>query len=156
MPTTICNTPAGLIPQELFKEEKIQEYWNVLYPNLYQEFMGIDKLGEFVLLYPKPKDEETTHEITRMYQTMIEKFPQQTNTIGLYIYENSFSMLAVKDRNVVFVGFFYFSADEDIVYHLAHVSHHFFENISQIKFYYQQLSPKMLHLLNNYFEMTQL
>jgi len=152
MPTVIRNTPTELVPQELFNAEKIQEYWNVLYPNHNNETIGADELGEFFLLYPKPKDVDTVHEITLMYQNLREK----PNAIGIEVYKNSFNVLVVKNSNVAFIGYFNYVINEDILYHLANVSQHFFEDIASITIFYKQLSSKMLILLNKYFEMKQL
>ena len=152
MPTVIRNTPTELVPQELFNAEKIQEYWSILYPNFTNETIGADELRDSVLLYPKPKEEDTIHTITQMYQNMRE----ETDAIGLEVYENSFNVLVMKNSNVAFVGYFNYVVNEDILYHLANVSQHFFEDISQITFFYKQLSSKMLILLNKYFEMKQL
>ena len=156
MSTIIRNTPSELVPKELFNAEKIQEYWNVLYPNLNNETIGADELGAFFLLYPKPKDTEALHIIIPMYQNMKEKCPNQVDAIGVEVYENSFNVLAMKDRNIAFVGYYNFAANEDILYHLANVAQHFFEDISQITCFYKQLSSQMLKLLNTYFEMKQL
>jgi len=156
MPTVIRNTPSELIPQELFNTEKTQEYWNVLYPDLNNETIGIDKFGAFFLLYPKPKEEKTIHEITLLYQHIKEKFPNQANALGVKVYENNFNVLVMKDQNIVYVGYFNFAVNEDIVYHTANVAQHFFEDNTQITCFYKQLSSQMLKLLNVYFEMKQL
>ncbi|MCL2246129.1 MAG: DUF3822 family protein [Lentimicrobiaceae bacterium] len=156
MPTVIRNTPSGLIPQELFKEEKIQEYWNVLYPEQQQVNIGTDDLKEFFLLYPKPKDTDTVHVISLMYNNLREKHPKQTEAICLEIADNNFNLLVLQNIEIVFAGYFLFSVKEDIVYHLANVSQQFFDDISQIIFYYNSLTPKMLSFLNEYFEMKQL
>jgi hypothetical protein len=156
MPVIIRNTPAGLIPKELFSKEKTQEFWNILFPNHYQEIIGVDKLEEFFLLYPKSKDVETQHHISILYQNINEKFPHQKQAMGFDGSENSFNVLLLKDMNIVFAGFFTFSVYEDIVYYLANVSQHFFDNISQITIYYQQINSKIWSLLNQYFELKQI
>jgi hypothetical protein len=156
MPTIICNTPAGLIPQELFKEEKIQEYWNVLYPNSHQENIGVDDLGDSLLLYPKPKDIETVHEMSLIYKNIRDKFPNQADAICLDLYDDSFNLLVLKDMGIAFAGFFKFSVNEDIVYHIANVSQHFFEDISIQTIYYKQIPPKVLRFLAKYFELEQM
>ena len=156
MPIVIRNTPSGLIPQELFKEEKIQEFWNVLCPNSRNECIAADDLGHSFLLYPKPQNVETIHEISLMYKNIREQYPDEADAISIEVYDNDFNLLVLKDMNITFTGYFHFSVNEDIVYHLANVAQHFFEDVSQITFYYKQLSPKILQLLNEYFEMKQL
>ncbi|MCL1851263.1 MAG: DUF3822 family protein [Bacteroidetes bacterium] len=156
MPTIIRQTPSGLIPKELFTEKKIQEYWNVLCPNLFYESIRVDDLGEFYLLYPTPIDADTIHEITLMYKNIREKFPCQTATVCIDVYENNFNLLVLKDMNITFAGYFNFSVSEDIVYHLTNVAQLFFDDISQINFYYTQLSRNILSFLKKYFKMNQL
>jgi len=156
MPTVISNTPVGLVPQELFKEEKTREYWNVLSQNQYQEHIGVDHLEYSFLLYPKPQDVETIHEITLMYNNLKNRSPKSIDAICLDVYENDFNLLVLKDMNLMLAGYFHFNTKEDIVYHLANVSQHFFEDLSQITYYYKQLSPKILHFLEDFFEMQQL
>lgn len=155
MMTVIGNTPSGLIPKELFKEENIQEYWNVLYATLNQKSIGVDEFDDFFLIYPKPKDIETTHEISLMYKNMREKFSKQADAICFNVYEKSLSLLVLKEMKIAFTGYFTFSVEEDMVYHLANVAQHFFEDISQITFYYKHLSSKVLHFLKKYFQMKQ-
>jgi hypothetical protein len=155
MHAVIRNTPAELIPKELFKEEKIQEYWSVLYSNISQESIGIDDVEECFLLYPKPKDMDTRHEISILYKNIREQFPNEAHAVCLDIFDNNLTLLVLKDMNIVFTGNINFSVNEDIVYHLANISLHFFEDISQITFYYEQLSPKILRFLKKYFEMQQ-
>jgi hypothetical protein len=153
MHTVIQNTPTGLIPKELFKEEKTQEYWNVLCPNLPHEKIGVDELEEFYLLYPKQhNDVDTIHQINLIYQNIKEK----SDAIALDLYKNSFNLLVLKNMNIAFTGYFNFAVNEDIVYHIAHVALQYFEDISQINVYYKQLSPTILNFLKRYFEMVQL
>jgi len=156
MPEIICNTPAVLIPQELFNEKLIQEYWNVLYPDKHREKIETENLGDFFLLYPKNKESDSVHEISLMYKNIREKYPNQTNAICLEVYENHISLLVLKECHIVYTGYLHFSVKEDIVYHLANVAQHFFEDISPGIFYYRQLAPKLLRLLKDYFEMNQL
>jgi len=156
MPTVIHNTPIGLVPKELFNEEKIQEYWNILYPNPQQENIGADEMEEFYLLYPKSKDTETVHYINLMYKSMKDNFPTQTDAICFDLSADIINLLVLKDKNIVYIGRFFFSVNEDIVYHLAHVAQHFFEDISRVKFFYPQLPSKILRFLEKYFEMKKM
>ena len=156
MPTVIRNTPACLIPKELCKEENIQEYWSVLYATLQYESIEKDELKNCFLLYPKPKDTDTIHEITFMYNNLQEKFPHQACAICINVYEDGFNLLAVKDGNIAYTGYFHFSVKEDVLYHLINISQQFFESIASITFFYQQLSSALLRFLNNYFEMKKL
>jgi hypothetical protein len=155
MPTVIRNTPACLIPKELYKEEKIQEYWNVLFVTPHHETVVKDDLGEFFLLYQN-KELDTVHEISLMYQYLQEKFPEHNHAICINVYDEGFNLLVVKNCKIAYTSYFHFSVNEDILYHLANVSQQFFENISQITFFYQQLTPPVLRLLNNYYEMKKL
>ncbi len=157
MPTVISNTPTCLIPKELFKEEKIREYWSILYalpPS--HESIGKDELEDFFLLYSKPKFTDTIHEITLMYKDLQEKFPNEMQTICINVYDNGFNLLALKDRKIVYAGYYHYAVKEDVLYHLTNVSQQFFENISPVTFFYQQLPPEILRLLNNYFKMRKL
>jgi len=156
MPTVIRNTPACLIPKELCKEEKIQEYWNMLYVAPQYESIGKDELENCFLLYPKPKDADAIHEITFMYNDLQEKFPHQMNAICINAYEEGFNLLALKAGQIAYTGYFHISVKEDILYHLINISQQFFENTAQITFFYQQLSPTILRFLNQYFEMKNL
>ena len=157
MPTVICNAPSCLIPKELFKEEKTQEYWNILYNMpLHHEDIGKDDLENFILLYPSPKEVNSIHEISFMYNSLQEKFSGQSHAICINVHDNGLSLLTLKDRHIVYTGYFRFSANEDVLYHLANVTQHFFENISQVTFFYQKLPPTVLRLLNNYYEMKEL
>ena len=156
MTTVIRNTPAELIPQELFIEEKIQEYWNVICSDSHHEHIGIDHLENSFLLYPKPQNVDTIHGISLMYKNIRDKFPNQSDAICIDVYDNDFNLLVLKNMNIVFTGYFHFTAKEDIVYHLANVSQHFFDDISKIMFCYEQISPKILRFLKTYFEMKPL
>ena len=156
MPTVIRNTPACLIPKELFKEEKIQEYWNVLCVEPQYDNIEKDDLENCFLLYPKPKDTDSIHEITLMYNDLRKKFPNQTCAICINVYEDGFNLLALKNEHIVYTGYFHLSVKEDVLYHLINISQQFFENMAQIIFFYQQLSPTILRFLNHYFEMKKL
>jgi hypothetical protein len=156
MPTIIRDTPACLIPKELFKEEKIQEYWSVLYASPQTENIGKDDLGSYFLIYPKPKEEEVTHEIRYMYYQWQEKFPHHPYSIFINIYDDRFNILALKDEDIVYSGNFSYSVKEDILYHVTNISQQFFEDIYQVTIFYQQLSPDILRLLNQYYEIKRL
>jgi hypothetical protein len=156
MHAVIRNTPAGLIPQELFKSENTQEYWNILYPNLQQESIAAETLGAFFLLHPKTSEEGTIHEISLMYQNIKEKFSNQADAICLNVDNNTLSLLVLKENEIAFTGYFNYAVDEDIVYHLANITRQFFEDVSQITVFYKQLTQKKLHFLNHYFKMKRL
>ena len=157
MPVIICNAPSCLIPKELFKEEKIQEYWSVLYNiPLRREDIGKDELENFFLLYPNPKDVDAIHEITFMYNALREKFPEQIHAICINVHENGFNLLALKEQHIVYIGYFQYTANEDVLYHITNIFQHFFENIPQITLFYQKLPFAVLRLLNNYYDLKEL
>ncbi|MCL2289716.1 MAG: DUF3822 family protein [Bacteroidetes bacterium] len=157
MAIVICNTPSCLIPKELFKEEKIHEYWNALYATpLHHESIGKDELENFFLLYPSPKDIDSTHEISFMYKSLREKFPDHFHAICINVHDTGLNLLALKDQHIIYTGYFHYSVKEDILYHLTNIFQQFFDNNIQVTFFYQQLSPPILRLLNNYYEMTKL
>ena len=156
MTTQICNSPSCLIPKEFFDEEKIQEYWKVLYPKQSHESIGIDDLERFFLLYTKPQNVESVHDIHLMYNSLTDKCSDLEDAICINVYEEGFNVLVLKNRNIEFVGYFHFSVKEDILYHLVNISQHFFEDFYQVDLFYKQLSPSLMHLLNNYFIMKQL
>jgi len=157
MSTVICNAPSCLIPKELFKEEKIQEYWNVLYATpLHHESIGKDELENFFLLYPTPKDVDTMHEISFMYKELRENFANQPHAICINVHETGCNVLALKDQHITYTGYFHYSVKEDILYHLTNIFQHFFDNNAQVTFFYQQLSPAILRLLSNFYEMKKL
>jgi len=156
MPTIINNTPACLIPKELFNKEKIQEYWNVLHPHTHQEHLGKDDIGNYFLLYPKPNEGDAMHDICFMYNKLQKKYPQQSHSICINVYDDGFNILACKESDVVYAGHFSFSVKEDVLYHLTNISQQYYENISQVKYYYQQLPHTILRLLNHYYEMKKL
>jgi len=156
MPTIVKNTPTLLIPKELYKEEKIQEYWNVLHPTSQHENIGIDFTENFYLLYPKPKYEDTIHEISAMYQDFTEKFSDKENAVCVNVYENDFSLLVIKNKTIEYTGYFQYTVNEDVLYHFTNVFQHFFENNPHVVFAYQQILPEILRLLNNYYEMKQI
>jgi len=156
MPALIQNTPSFLIPKELFKEEKMKEYGYIMFPKNQWEFFGKDDLNTFFLLYPKPKEEDTIHEITVLYNNFQEQYAAQTQAICFNVYEDGLNLLVLKDKNIVYTGFFNIQAKEDAVYHLANVTQQFFDDISQITFYYQNISDKVFQFLDKYFEMKKL
>jgi len=156
MPTLIQNTPALLIPKELFNEEKIREYWNVLHPVSHLENLGKDDLENFFLLYPKPNDEDSIHEISILNKEFREKFPNNEHAVCMNVYEDGFNLLVIKNREIVYTGYFRLSVKEDVLYHLANASQHFFEDISAVVFAYQQLPAAVLRLLDNYFDMKKI
>jgi hypothetical protein len=156
MPSIVRNTPTLLIPKELFKEDKIQEYWSVLHPVSQLDNIGKDNLGNFYLLYPKPNDADSIHEINNIYIEFQNRFPNHAHAVCVNVYEKSFNLLVIKDKDVAYTGYFHFSVKEDILYHLINISQHFFEDISQVVLGYQQLSPAILRLLSNYYEMKKI
>jgi hypothetical protein len=157
MPAVICNAPSCLIPKELFQEEKIQAYWNALYSiPLPKENIGKDDLENFFLLYPNANQVYEIHEISLMYNTLKEKFPEQIHAICMNVRENECNLLALQNSQIVFTGYFQFTANEDVLYHLANMVHQFYENSTPITFLYQQLSPSLLRLLNNYYDLKEL
>ncbi|MCL2167524.1 MAG: DUF3822 family protein [Lentimicrobiaceae bacterium] len=156
MPTIITDTPAYLVPKELCNEEKIQEYWNIMHDNLQQEKICKDELDNFFLIYPKQKEEDTIHEITVMHNYLKENYLAITDAICINVYNTNCYLWALKDRDIAYTGSFQYSEKEDILYHLANISHHFFENISPISFFYQQLSSDLLRFLSKYYEIKKL
>ena len=156
MPTTIHNTPFCLIPKELFKKEQLSAYWNVLYPPPHPENFGVDELENCFLIYPKTKEDETVHEINLIYKELREKFPNQENIIFSNLFDEKIYLLVIKDDTLVFAGYFNHTVKEDVLYHIANLSQQYFENILPVSFVYQQLSPSVLRLLNNYYEMKPL
>jgi hypothetical protein len=62
----------------------------------------------------------------------------------------------IKDHTLAFAGYFNYTVKEDVLYHLTNISQQYFENILHLDFVYQQLSPSVLRLLNNYYEMKPL
>jgi len=156
MPAVVHNTPACLIPKELFKEEKAQVYWYVLYPNFHCDSIAKDDLDNFYLLYPSSKNADSIHETTSMYNSLRKNFPQQSDAICINIYDGWLSLLALKDNQIAYAGYFCFSVREDILYHIANISQQFFEDLSQILIYYSQISTQNLLFLKEYFELKQL
>jgi len=156
MPTTIHNAPFCLIPKELFKEEQMSEYWNLLYPPPSPENYGIDELENSFLIYPKSNDEDTVHEIGLIYKILREKFSDQANIIFINLWEEKIYLLVIKEHALAFAGYINYTVKEDVLYHLANISQQYFEDILLVNFMYQQLSPSVLRLLNNYYEMKPL
>jgi len=156
MPTIIRNTPVCLIPKELFKEEKIQEYWNVLHTLPHHENIAKDDLYQYFLLYPIPKDLDAVHDITCMYKKIQEKYSHQTDSICINVYDEVFNIIALKENAIVYVGHFCFSVKEDVLYHLTNILQQFYENINGVTLFYQQLNPDILRLLNQYYEVKKL
>jgi hypothetical protein len=152
MLTVVQNTPSLLIPKELFKEEKIQEYWSVLHPVSQFENIGKDDLENFFLLYPKPNDLDSMHDATFMFTYIMENYPDRSNVICINVYEKDFNLLALKNGDIVFSGNFQFSVKEDILYYVTNISQQYFENSNDLFYCYQQLSTEILRLLNQYYE----
>jgi len=152
----VRNTPSLLIPKELFQNEKIKEYWNVLYPCYPSENFGIDDLENFFLLYSKPNEEDSIHEISVLYKEFPGKFPNHEHAVCINVYEDGVSFLVIKDKSIAYTGYFKFSVNEEVLYHLTNIYQHYFENIYQVVFAYQQLSPAILRLLCNYYEMKKI
>jgi len=156
MPTLIQNTPALLIPKELFKEEKIREYWSILHPVSHFENMGKDDLENFILLYPKPNNEDSIHEISVLYKEFREKFPDNEHAVCINAYEDGLSLLVIKNREIAHASYFHYTVKEEVLYHLANASQHFFEDIFAVVFAYQQLPATVLRLLDNYYDMKKI
>jgi hypothetical protein len=156
MPKIILNTPSLLIPKELFMEEKNREYWNALLPVSPFENIGKDDLENFFLLYPKVNDEDSIHEISVLYKKFRKKFSNIEQAICINVYEDGFNLLVLKSHKIEYTGYFCFSVKEDVLYHLANISQHFFEDIYKIVFAYQQLPSEILRLINNYYEMKKI
>jgi len=156
MPEIIHNTPSILIPKELFREEKILDYWSVFYPADQNKTIGKDELKDFFLIYPKTNNEDSIHEISVLYSDFLEKYPNCEDAVCVNVYDNSFCILVVKNREVEYSGFFQFTVKEDVLYHLTHVSQKYFENISTVFFGYQQLSQDILRLLDSFYEMKKI
>ena len=156
MPETLHNTPFCLIPKELFKKEQIHEYWNVIYPEPNTENFGVDELENFFLIYPKSKEEESVHEISLIYGELRAKLPNQENIFFINLLDEKIYLLVIKDHTLAFAGYFNYTVKEDVLYHLTNILQHYFENILQVDFRYQQLSSSVIRLLNNYYEMKPL
>jgi len=156
MPAIIRNTPFCLVPKVLFQEELLHEYWDLLHAPPRSESLGKDDLENLFLLYPKPKNEDTVHEITLMAENLRENFSHQANIIFLNVYEEGFYLLVVKDQTLAFAEYFHYTVKEDILYHLANTAQQYFETISHVTFVYQKLPPSVLRLLNHYYEMIPL
>jgi len=155
-PLIIYNTPSLFIPKELFKEEKLNEYWNVLCGYSQQGELGKDDLENYTMLYVKPKNCEATHETTHLYKMIKEKFPEQLEAVCINVYDDTCYLLVLKDNEVAFSGYFHYTVNEDVLYHIVNITQHFFENNFKVTFFYQQLSPAILRLLNEYFEIKKL
>ncbi|MDR2972295.1 MAG: DUF3822 family protein [Bacteroidales bacterium] len=153
MPTIVRNTPFCLIPKELFIKEQVQEYWKILYTLPNPKNFGIDDFQSFFLIYPKIADEDSVHEIIFMYNNLQEKFPNHANSIFLNEFEHEYYLLVILNHEIAFAGYFQYAEQEDVLYHMASVSQHYFDDNYSVVYAYQQLSPKILRLLNNYFEM---
>jgi len=156
MPTTLYNTPFCLIPNELFVQEQILEYWKVMYPPPHPKNFGIDKLENFFIIYPNSKDEETVHEVTHIYNNLCDKFPNKVNIIYINLRDEKIFLLVIKDQTLAFTGYFNYSVKEDVLYHLTNIFQKYFENSLLVDFVYQQLSSSVLRLLNNYYKMKPL
>jgi len=156
MLTVVRKAPFCLIPKELFIEEKIQAHWHVLYPDFHCGNIVKDELDSFYLLYPNSKNIEHIHEKTFLYNNLRKDFPQQSDAIGVNIYEEIFFLLILKERQIVHSAYYHFSVKEDILYHIANLFQHFFEDKTQIPIFYNQISYKILRFLKEYFEMKQL
>jgi hypothetical protein len=154
MTPAILNTPSCLIPKELFKEEKITTYWSALYNTNY-EYFGKDEMDHFILLYPKLKDEDTIHEITFMYQNFCEKYADKPQVICFNIDDDGVDLLALKEQQTEYTGFFAFTTKEDLLYHLANISQQIF-GTTTVDFYYRQAPAQLLSFLNNYYEIKPL
>jgi len=155
-PVIICDTPSIIIPKELFREEKIHEYWNSLCSSSKQEEFGKDELENYIILYPRQKKEDSIHETTNLFHIIREKFPEQTEAVCINVYEDTFCLLVIKNREITYSGYFQYTVKEDVLYHVANISQHFFENNHRINYYYQHLSPAILRLLNTCFEIKKL
>lgn len=156
MVTIIRDTPSWFIPKELFREEKIQEYWSVLHTTSQVEEIGKDEVENFILLYPKPKDVHTVHEISLMYKDLREKFPENHHAVYVNVYDECFNLLLLKDADIAYSGYFRFSVKEDVLYHIANVAQKVFEDISQVTFAYKQAPPAIIYLLNDYYDMKKI
>jgi hypothetical protein len=156
MNTTVSYTPFSLIPKQLFKEEKIIEYFNFLVHKPANENVGKEELENYYLIYPKQKEEDSIHVISLMFNNILEKNPEPSHLICINAHEDFLHLLCIKEHKIEFAGFFHFSVKEDVVYHVANVYQQYYENIFPVDFYYLQLTPDVLRLLDNYFEMKKL
>jgi hypothetical protein len=156
MNTNTCNTPFCLIPKEVYIEEKILEYSRFMLSNSLNYNIGKEELDNYFLIYPKQKEENSIHIISLMYKYIKESISEQPHIICANEQDGLLHLLCIKDHMIEFAGFFDISVKEDVVYHVANISHQFYENTSQVGFYYQQLTPDVLRLLVNYFEMKKL
>jgi hypothetical protein len=156
MPAVIQNTPSGLIPKELFIDEKIQEYGNVLFGITQEGKIGKDDLKTCFLIYPKHNEENTIHEMSVMYHNIRDNYFKKNQVIGVNIYDEGFNVLVLRDMKIALTGYFHLTAFEDIVYHISNISQQFFEDIFEIEFFYQYIPPKILQFLSKYFEMKKL
>jgi hypothetical protein len=153
MSAIIRNTPSCLIPKDLFQEEKINEYWSVLNESSNLDSFGKDDLEQFFLVYPKSKQIDSIHEISLMYSSFREKFPNEMHAVCINVNEDGFNLLALREQRIAYTGYFQYAAPEDILYHISNLAQQIFSDISLVGFYYQQISPHILRLLNNYYNM---
>jgi hypothetical protein len=156
MNTSIYHTPSCLIPKKLFKEEKKIEYFDFLINKPTYENIGKEELENYSLVYPKHKEEDSIHVISLMYQNIKENISEQSHIFCVSEHENTLHFLCIKEHKIEYAGFVNFTVKEDVLYNITNVFQQFYENISQVNFFYQQLTPDVLRLLVNYFEMKKL
>ena len=152
MATVISSSPFCLIPKELYDEKNIHDYWNALYPDNVNENIGTDDIESSYLLYPKPNNVDARYELSVSYNRIKRKLQNHANIVYICTFENELKLLVIKDNNLVYIGCLHFDTKEDVLYHLANVSQHYYENNLQVIFLYQQLTASILRLLKKYFD----
>jgi hypothetical protein len=155
-PEIIRNTPPCLIPKELFKEEKMNKYWDILVDKPNHNYFGKDDLENYFLIYAKPENVDSIHEITVTYNQLQQLFPERNNAICINVYDEGLTILVLKERLISYAGYITYATKEDVLYHLTHLAQQFFEDSASITFFYQQLPAPVLRLLNQYYEMNKL
>lgn len=153
MIAVIKNTPSCLIPKELFKEELIKNYGSILHKSSHYEYFGKDDWGNFYLIYPKPNEEDSLHEMSMMYGQFREKYPNIEHAVGMDIDDNAIRILVFKNQEIAYSGSFSYDLNEDVLYHITNITQQFFDTNTPVDFYYQQISPQILRLLSNYYEL---
>jgi hypothetical protein len=156
MTNVIRNTPPCLIPKELCKENQIKNYWSVLNNDTHSEYFGTDDWDSFFLIYPKPSEEETSHELSLMLGQFREKYPNLTHAMGLNVNDEGVNILTFKNKEIVYASFFPYNAKEDILYHITNITQQFFDDFFPVDLYYQQIPPQILRLLKDYYELKPL
>lgn len=146
MPQIVRSSPPLLIPNELFTEDKLLDYWTMCNQTIPIERLGIDELDSYRVLYTKPNNDFTVHILTKIYQAA-----KENNSICIDFERNVLNCVLFSNAKLEFAGQFAVDSETDLLYHVTRLLQYHHVNTKEVVIYYYKLPEHYLELLQEYY-----